>query len=78
VVDLTFGWIGPRLRPFDVRRESAIAKNEKQNNQDSGDQFANYEWIYGPAIGSIRVRHNDSSYRPNVQSGLERGLGGEA
>ena len=23
--------------------------------EDSGDQCANYEWIYAPAIGSIRV-----------------------
>jgi hypothetical protein len=61
VLDLIFGRVGPRLRPL-----MSVGNPPLQRTR------SRIIWVYAPAIGSIRVRHNDSSYRPNVQSGLER------
>ena len=68
MVDLIFGWVGPRLRPLMSVGNSPLQRTRSRIIRTPATSVPITSGSMLRRLGRF-ASHNDSSYRPNVQSG---------
>ena len=77
MVDLIFGWVGPRLRPLMSVGNPPLQRTRRRIIRTPATSVPITSGSMLRRLGQFVSDIMTSSYRPNLQSGLERGLGGE-